>query len=254
MSLCAQQVAGLSREQIDSIVNPPLLESQTEILRFNNDKLHIGTLSETDSPRSYTFTFRNVSTSTVSITRVHTSCGCTLASFDKQPIAPGAESSIKLTYNPKGRVGTVDARAFVYTTVSEKSPIAKLTLLGNVSSDDEWNHLPYSLGTLKAKRKQITITVNENGKTTERILCGNAGTTPLRLSAPMLPLYVTFRCEPEVLQPGQEGDLVITIDGTKLSASSSSMLKFSMLLEGIKVRPTDRTIKVTVQRTTPRKE
>lgn len=248
--LGAQEIIRYSKSAIDSIVNPPLLKGSEAILKFDSCKKHIGTLSEEDAPRTYHFTFRNISSSAVSITRVNTSCGCTVATFQKEPIASGAESTIALTYNPHNHVGTVDTEAFVYITASSKQPVARLTLLGNVTSSDEWSYLPHVAGALRMKRKQVVFSeVKPSMQPSERILCANSGKTSLKLSALMLPTYASFRTEPVVLAPGQEGDLVITIDSNKIPAQAGKEYQFSFLIEGIKVRPTDRTIKVTIKRT-----
>lgn len=248
--LVAQEKRGDSATALDSLVNPPLLKGSERILSFDSCRKQIGTLSEDDSPRTIKFRFRNVSGSQIGITRVNTSCGCTVAAFEKNLIAPGAESTIALTYHPKNHPGTVDTQAFVYTTASDKQPVARLSLSGNVTSSDLWRHLPYSAGALKMKRKQVVFSeIKSTMKPSERILCGNSGSTPLKLSALMLPSYASFRTEPSVLAPGEEGDLVITIDGSKIPQDREKTdLRFSFLIEGVNVRPSVRTVEVIIKR------
>ena len=82
----------------------------------------------------------------------------------------------------------------------------------------------------------------------ERILCANTGKKPLKLSARMLPLYAAFHTEPAVIQPGQEADVVITVDGSKLSDIPDSRLQFNFLVKGVDAPVTDRLVKVTVKR------
>lgn len=249
--ISAQEGRNYSRAEIDSLVNPPLLKDGEHILHFASDKYDIGAISEDDAPYTCKFVFRNISQSPVTISRVTTSCGCTVAKFDRQPVQPGKESVILLTYNPRNFPGTIDTRAFVYTEVSEQMPVARLSLVGNVTpSGDEWNRFPCSMGALRLKHNQVNFSdINPSKKPSGRILCGNSGKKPLKLSAFMIPSYASFRTEPEVIMPGEEADIVITLDGSKLPTDIGKELKFSLIIEGIDIRPRERSIKVTVRRT-----
>ncbi len=197
--------------EVDSLINPPLLKEGGEMFSFDSLRIHIGSIYDTDAPRTYTFPFRNVSGKNVRITKITTSCGCTAAAFSLGTLAPGMESMVTLVYNPKNRIGTVETYAFVYTDISEKHPVARLMLIGEVVCSDEWRYLPSTMGTLRMKRKQIVFSeMTSNVCPSERILCANIGKKPLKLSAQMLPPYAVFQTEPEVIPPGQEADIIIS--------------------------------------------
>jgi len=50
-------------------------------------------------PVSVEFAFTNTGDAPLLIADVATSCGCTASDYSKEPIAPGASSKIKVTYN-----------------------------------------------------------------------------------------------------------------------------------------------------------
>lgn len=50
-------------------------------------------------PVTHEFTFTNTGDAPLIISSVQASCGCTIASYTKDPIAPGAEGFVKATYN-----------------------------------------------------------------------------------------------------------------------------------------------------------
>ena len=50
-------------------------------------------------PVSVEFAFTNTGDTPLLIADVATSCGCTASDYSKEPIAPGASSKIKVTYN-----------------------------------------------------------------------------------------------------------------------------------------------------------
>ncbi|MBR5235063.1 MAG: DUF1573 domain-containing protein [Bacteroidaceae bacterium] len=245
--VAVRDMRGLTREQIDSIVHPTVSAQGANVLRCEPTNFDLGTMNEEDAAVSRTFTLYNVSDKAVRIERVRTTCGCTSATFDSTAIAPGKKTQITLTYNPKNRPGTIDVDAFVYIADGAKQPMARLSLYGEVTDNDVWSHLPYTMGTLRVKRKEATMSeLPTQGRPSLRILCANSGNKPLRLSAPMLPRYAAFSTEPEVIAPGTEADLVITIDITKLPKQDTS-IHLPVLIEGIGGRPSERTLHITIE-------
>lgn len=243
------QGTGYQSVAVDSLINPPLLKEGGQIFSFDSLCLHIGTIYDTDMPRTCTFSFRNVSGKNVRIMNITTSCGCTAAAFSSETLAPGMESKVTLVYNPKNRIGNIEAHAFVYTDVSDKHPVERLVLMGEVVCSDEWSYLPFAMGALRMKRKQVAFSeMTSDVCPSERILCANTGKKPLKLSAQMLPSYATFHTEPGVILPGQEADMVITVDGSKLSDDSSNRIQFNFIIEGVNAPVTDSLVKVTIKR------
>lgn len=238
----------LSTTAIDSIINPPLLKGN-EVLHFDKKEVNVGQLSEDDDPVTFRFPFKNVSKETVTLIRIYTSCGCTAADFDKAPVKPGETREIKLTFNPHGQAGKVDKSAFVYTQLSQKLPTAKITLVGNVKpTANPWVGYPQAMGNV-LRLKRATVQFREMTRTstrTERMVCVNSGKKALKLSALMIPRYATFRTEPAVIPPGKEADIVITIDGTLLPPAPKGEINFPIIINGIDVTPSERTVQVKV--------
>jgi len=58
-----------------------------------------------DNPVGYEFKFKNTGNAPLVISEVKPSCGCTIADYTHEPIAPGAVGYVKTTYNAKS-VGT----------------------------------------------------------------------------------------------------------------------------------------------------
>lgn len=244
----AQDTRFLTRSRADSLVNPPLAKEAEQIIRFDRTVQDIGILTEDDEPKTYRFVCTNVSAKTVSLERVRTTCGCAVAHVEAGDIEPGGKKNITLVYNPRNHPGTVDTNAFVYLALSEKAPVAKLTLIGNVlPAAGQWVRYPYAMGKLRLKQKQMEFKEIAPGeRQAERILCGNSGEKPLRLSAAIIPGFATFRTEPEVINPGEEADIVITVDASKIPHGKGEWFSFPIIIEGLDVRPSDRTLDIKV--------
>ena len=63
----------------------------------------------------------------------------------------------------------------------------------------------------------------------------------------MIPEFADFHTEPEVIHPGSEADLVISIRKSMLPANRKASLTFPVVVEGVDGRPSDRTLKITVK-------
>ena len=234
--------------RIDSLINPPLLKQAGQILHFDSTLINIGTLTEDDAPKTYRFMCTNVSGETLNLTRIKTTCGCVVADIQSGDILPGETKVIGLTYNPNNHPGTIDANAFVYLSLSDEKPVARLTLRGNVlPGADEWARYPYIMGKLRLKQNRMEFREVMSGKrASERILCGNSGEQSLRLTVLNLPCFVTFRTEPEVISPGSEADIIITIDASLIPVEKGDSFIFPVIIEGVSGQQADRTLSIKV--------
>ena len=243
----AQENRFVSRAALDSLMSPKVMTDGDAVLRFDTPLQDFGVIYETDLPLAVEYHFVNVSSKPVSITRITTNCGCTVAEIGDSLVSPGEKGTIRIKFNPRRRSGTVDTNSFVYTSLSSKEPVAKLTLLGNVIDNDEWNHLPCRMGMLKLKRKEVLFEPVKAGTTPQlRIPCANVGTVPLTLSSKLLPSFVSFGTEPAEIAPGEEGDIVITINGDMLPPNAPR--SFSVVVDGVNGRISDRTINVKLEK------
>lgn len=77
-------------------------QKQAEI-RFDKLIHDFGNFPENKPEQKCTFTFTNVGDSPLIINQAVASCGCTVPSYTKAPIAPGQKGKIDVTYNGKGR-------------------------------------------------------------------------------------------------------------------------------------------------------
>ncbi len=77
----------------------------------------------------YTISFKNIGDKAIVINRVRSSCGCTVPSWPKAPLEPGAKGEIEVKYNT-GLTGSFMKSVYVYSS-AENSPV-KLTIRGKV--------------------------------------------------------------------------------------------------------------------------
>lgn len=80
-------------------------QEQKQIIEIAEKTYDFGTIKEEDGRVSHVFTFKNVTEGALTIKNVRASCGCTTPAWSREPIAPGAEAQITVTYNASGRPG-----------------------------------------------------------------------------------------------------------------------------------------------------
>lgn len=105
--------------------------AQEAVIAADTTSHDFGDISEQGGDVSYTFTVRNAGDAPMIITRVVASCGCTTPEWSQEPIAPGGEGNIKVTYSPLNRVGAFHKTVSVYSNGS--SGVFYLTITGNVT-------------------------------------------------------------------------------------------------------------------------
>lgn len=74
------------------------------VMSFDDTTFNFGSISEGEVV-THDFTFRNTGNEPLLISNAHASCGCTIPQFPRDPVAPGATASIKVSFNSQGKKG-----------------------------------------------------------------------------------------------------------------------------------------------------
>ena len=74
---------------------------------------------------SYTYRFKNTGDAPLIISAVEKTCGCTDTKFPREPIKPGEEGGITITYDSKGHKGFQNKRIIVKANTNPSETILK---------------------------------------------------------------------------------------------------------------------------------
>lgn len=99
---------------------------------FESGVHDFGKINESVGTVSCVFKFKNVGDAPLIIQRVQPTCGCTAPNYTKEPILPGKEGSITVTYTATGNIGSFDKKLTVFTNVPNE--VYYLTVKGQVLS------------------------------------------------------------------------------------------------------------------------
>ncbi len=104
-------------------------------IKFDTLTHDFGTFLEAEPVVKCVFRFTNVGTAPLVIHQAIASCGCTVPTYTKDPVQPGAKGQIEVTYNGKGKFPG-PFQKIVTVRYNSKNPKEKVNLVvkGNMKA------------------------------------------------------------------------------------------------------------------------
>lgn len=109
----------------------PITSSKAQI-SFDVQEHDFGDSVVQDSPVDYDFVFHNTGSTPLIIQNTATGCSCTEVSFDKEPIGPGEEGKIHVTYSADNGTGRFSHFVAVYSNGADSTGYTTLHIQGFV--------------------------------------------------------------------------------------------------------------------------
>jgi len=103
------------------------------VIEFDKDVHDYGTI-EQHGNGVCEFTVSNTGNEPLIISKAKGSCGCTVPSYEKEPIMPGGTSTIKVKYDTK-RVGPIN-KSVTITSNASNAPTKVLRIKGTVVASE----------------------------------------------------------------------------------------------------------------------
>ena len=100
-------------------------------IAFEKDVHDFGKLKQYGNA-SCEFVFKNTGNSPLIISNARGSCGCTVPTWPREPIAPGATAVIKVKYDSK-RIGPIN-KSVTITSNASNTPTKVIRITGNISA------------------------------------------------------------------------------------------------------------------------
>lgn len=104
------------------------------VIKFEKTSLDFGKFRES-KVQVCEFVFTNTGNKPLVIQQAFGSCGCTVATPPKDPIAPGAKGVIKVSYNGKGKFQGEFKKPITVRSNASNS-IVRIYILGNMLLDE----------------------------------------------------------------------------------------------------------------------
>lgn len=193
------------------------LSAQAQELRWLQTSHDFGAFSEDLNEVETTFRFVNDTAEPVMIIQVASSCGCTVPSYDLDPVAPGDTAAIQVKYNAIGRPGRFNKSVYVRTTANHDR--TRLTISGSVIGNTATisRRYPVDRGALKFEHGAAMVgKVKAKGLKSTFIDIYNQSADTLDLAFAEVPDFITTSMTPDRLAPGETTVLNIFFDASKI--------------------------------------
>lgn len=236
------QIRIVAPEAIQEAAHPSVAEGATMTFAEGNT-ISFGAITEDSPAWSTTLHWSNVDGGKTTITRITTSCSCITAKWDKRRSMEARSGTIEVIFTPKGHIGSVGYKLFVYTTLSESRPTAVVEIKGRVEPATDGGSLyPYLRGALALRQKSVKLPAG-GGKV--RVAVKNVGSEPLTVThdKELTTSGIVAYTEPRVLTKGEEGFLWVEYEKGKRSVQQAPPMLY---LDGVNTPPRKRKIELII--------
>ena len=118
-----EKSAALATTPVAPPTTPAMVDEATlTSIQWIDSSKSMGTVTE-GGVLKINYRFKNIGAKPLVIQKVQPGCGCTVADYPKQPIAPGQEGEITAEFDTKGREGVQKKNITVQANTREQSYI-----------------------------------------------------------------------------------------------------------------------------------
>lgn len=123
----------------NTVAAPAPANPNAATIVFKEETYNFGELSE-GPQATHEFKFVNTGKEPLILSKVQASCGCTTPSWPKEPILPGKEGVIVVTYNTQGRPGAFTKSITINSNAD--TPTKTIFIKGEVVKEDPAKSVP----------------------------------------------------------------------------------------------------------------
>jgi hypothetical protein len=204
---------------IMAVLSMPL-KSQSSIttLKFADIQHDFRVFNEDAGRQTFDFIVTNTGDKPLIIQKVEASRPGTSPEWTKSPILPGEKGKVTGVWDPASRlgVGVFNKMLIVYTNTlpATTTLIIKGEVIAHVKTDEEL--LTFPVGGVGFESNQLVFPTMKKTETKEKyMLIINTSPSAVKVEFDELPSHLKLITEPEILEPGQKGQIIGTYDATK---------------------------------------
>lgn len=167
-------------------------------------------------PTTVRFQLTNTGNIPLLIEEVSPDCGCTHATWTRQPIPAGGSTTITANFDAQ-TLGTFSKQLKVKTNADVEAKY--LVFKGRVVAEvlDLEKGFPYKIGDIHLSTDNVEFDDVQRGELQDRVIYVHNGTKQNYMPQLLhLPKYLSAYAEPEVLRPGRVGRLRLSLNSNEL--------------------------------------
>lgn len=212
--------------------------AQMPYIQFDKTEHDFGNIKEKDGIATCTFNFKNEGKSSLIITQVQVSCGCTTPNWSKDTIPPGGKGFVEAAFNPEGRPGPFLKSLTIFSNASISS--VNLTIKGFVleAIPTKADQYPRQLGKFRMLSEYLQMgTLGSNQEVSQVFDIFNDSKSALKFTVDSLPASVKVKFIPSKLKKGQSGQVKVTFSAKEHHQWGQISIPFYIRTGGSKSSP-----------------
>lgn len=117
LALATLLLTGCDNRKMAQQAQAAVTETSPKIEFAEKGVYNFGDITEGDTVE-HVFKFTNAGDSPLVINNITASCGCTTPEWPRDPVAPGADGSVKVRFNSVGKIGQQNKTITVYANTN----------------------------------------------------------------------------------------------------------------------------------------
>ena len=184
-----------------------------EVVEFDKTVHDFGDISVNDGPQTCTFTVKNVGKEPIAIYEVVTSCGCTDASWTREPLQPGKTGTISATYKNEDGPVPFDKTLTVYIAGVSKPVILRLRgLVHEKKKSVAELYGAEKIGTMGLKSLNYKVSnILQGESSSDEAKIANLGTKPMKVTFTDVSPNLTIEVVPATVPAGETAALRFSV-------------------------------------------
>ncbi len=134
LGACHNPKGKASGKNPNATVTQQVTNSQAPVMTFTETVHDFGKLVQGEIVK-YTFHFKNTGKSDLRISRVSTSCGCTVGKYPHRPIKPGGEGDVEVTFNSTYKEGYQDKSIMILANTDPARTVLRIKAVVELPKD-----------------------------------------------------------------------------------------------------------------------
>ena len=204
-------------------------------IEFNKTIHDFGYIDVNSGPKSYAFYFKNISKQMVIIQTVISSCGCTTPEWTKEPIKPGENGKIDVTFLNDQGAYPFDKSLTVYVTGSSRPIVLRIKGIVTQKPKSVKQQYPVKIGHIGLKKAQIDYGQAYYGSISKgAIEVANLAGSPIKVTFTDFSKGFYINANPEVIGAREKSDLIFSIDTRAAHAWGPTVFSATPVINGKK--------------------
>ena len=186
------------------------------VLEINKTIHNFGDIMLDSGPVSCSFTLKNISEKPIVIYNVVTSCGCTDVTWTKEPIRPGKEGVVSVTYSNDEGPYPFDKTITTYVSDIKKPVLLKVRGNSLAKAQPIEELYPVTYGPLAMKSSSFMCgNVEQGERKSDRVMVANLSDKPINVTFGDVSQYLDIKVSPNPIPARGTAEMTYTVTAAR---------------------------------------